>query len=107
MENESQNEGSLQEQEINSQNSEELPEEKNKNSKIEEKDNESIVSKSVVSNNKELIVLNPDETVNDVISQFVKIKNCGLCDIHPALFITALTSAKSFLFSLIIRLTCR
>ena len=78
MENESQNEGSLQEQEINSQNSEELPEEKNKNSKIEEKDNESIVSKSVVSNNKELIVLNPDETVNDVISQFVKIKNCSV-----------------------------
>ena len=78
MENESQNEGSLQEQEINSQNSEELPEEKNKNSKIEEKDNESIVSKSVVSNNKELIALNPDETVNDVISQFVKIKNCSV-----------------------------
>ena len=50
MENESQNEGSLQEQEINSHNSEELPEEKNKNSKIEEKDNESIISKSVVTN---------------------------------------------------------
>ena len=68
----------IHEQEINANDSEGYIRQKEDNSRIEEKDNESIGSKSAQSNNKEIINLNPDENVNDVISQFLKVKNCSV-----------------------------
>ena len=68
----------IHEQEINANDSEGYIRQKEENSRIEEKDNESIGSKSAQSNNKEIINLNPDENVNDVISQFLRIKNCSV-----------------------------
>ena len=65
-------------QDKNSFNSKELIGDKKKNSVIEEKDNESFISKSVISNSKELTNYNPDENVNDIISQFLRIKNCSV-----------------------------
>ena len=66
-------------QEKNSFNSKELLDEKKKSSVIEEeKDNESFISKSIVSNSKEIINSSQDENVNDIISQFLKIKNCSV-----------------------------
>ena len=66
-------------QEKNSFNSKELLDEKKKSSVIEEeKDKESFISKSIVSNSKEIINSSQDENVNDIISQFLKIKNCSV-----------------------------
>ena len=78
MEENSQNDQNLEEQEISSNNSEKIAEEKNKNAKIEEKDIDSLMSKSVITNDKELNNSNSDETVNDIITQFLKIKNCSV-----------------------------
>ena len=65
-------------EEINSHNSEENFEENDQNIKIVEKEKDSIISKSSESNNNEIADLNPDENVNDVISQFLRVKNCSV-----------------------------
>ena len=56
----------------------------NNNSKIEEKDkdNDSLISKSIKSNNKDKKEkkeeINIEENLEDVFSQFIKIKNCSI-----------------------------
>ena len=69
---------------INSVNSGENSKDEEKNSKIEEKDkdNDSLISKSIKSNNKDKKEkkeeINIEENLEDVFSQFIKIKNCSI-----------------------------
>ena len=48
------------------------------NIKGDENDKSSLISKSKKSANSELIDSNPDENVNDIISEFLKIKKCSV-----------------------------
>ena len=73
------NEISEKDQEINLNNSEEISKgEKNSKTLDKDKDSISLISNSIKSNNKEILDINPDENVNDIISQFLKIKNCSI-----------------------------
>ena len=69
---------------INSVNSGENSKDEEKNSKIEEKDkdNDSLISKSIKSNNKDKKEkkeeIKIEENLEDVFSQFIKIKNCSI-----------------------------